>query len=382
MVVVKSSRSPELKQLTHRTRPSDLGTMDPEHTYSRRDRNRRSHNPEEPRTSTLTRPTDAPAVSASVRRGKGAVEASVRTGIEDDLDVMDGARTDEMQDKLCDVSGAPRTMRPPHQRFHRRNGRTFSSHYREHDTEDDHEQQPDFNFFSGVSFGSPIGTSSSQNVRRTGHAQHNYNPFYSGTNLATTTSTTSPHKEIMAGPVGFTPSEMDAYLGIQVACELIATTHGFQGYTVFKIYREVNDLLEAEEIVIGMKRAAEKDARERITKVREKAERIKTSRMFDGSSSCGWGGGQRWKSRRSYDARDEENDLEERDPKSNTIYEEEEDDPRVLNTSTGLARRNIRDFRLDTGMGTVGRRPGLGEWILTGTGTSIIERGEKRRGST
>jgi hypothetical protein len=85
-------------------------------------------------------------------------------------------------------------------------------------------------------------------------------------------STVSSAVGIMAGPLGlgFTPSELDAYLGIQVACEKIAKTHGFQSDAVFRVYQEVKDLRKAEEIVIGMKRAAEKDAIERIMKVREK----------------------------------------------------------------------------------------------------------------
>jgi hypothetical protein len=76
---------------------------------------------------------------------------------------------------------------------------------------------------------------------------------------------------IMTGPLslGFTPSEADAYLGIQVACEKIARMHGFQSAAVFRVYQEVKDLRKAEEIVIGMKLAAEKDAIERIMKVRE-----------------------------------------------------------------------------------------------------------------
>jgi hypothetical protein len=121
---------------------------------------------------------------------------------------------------------------------------------------------------------------------------------------------------------------MDAYLGIQVACEKIAKTHGFQSDAVFRVYQEVKDLRKAEEIVIGMKRAAEKDAIERIMKVREKGEKRRTNeRPGESSSYWGGGGGQSRTSRRSYDAREDEEEDEDQGTDHETIYEEEEGDP-------------------------------------------------------
>ena len=328
-----------------------------------RDRNRRSHDPEQPNTSGFTRLATVAAVSTSVRRGKDAVEASVQTAVEEDLDVMDESQTYDIEHDLYDVSGTPMmdlSVRPPRripptrrapshtrqgERERRGDGHRFSSRYRERETEgnaeDNHGQQRNSRRFSDVSFGSPVATSSPQNVHRTGHGQSYDNSFSSRTSLGSTTLTTSPPIEIMAGPLGFAPSEMDAYLGIQVACEKIAKTHGFQSDAVFRVYQEVKDLRKAEEIVIGMKRAAEKDAIERIMKVREKTERRKASeRSGEGSSYWDRAGGQSWTSRRSYDARDEEDDLEGMD--HSIIYEEEEDDPDIPLRVEDLSRRNKR----------------------------------------
>lgn len=337
------------------------------------DRDRRDHDSEQPNTSDSARPTTVAAASTTVRRAKVAVEASVQTAIEEDVDVMDESQTYDIEHDLYDVSGTPMmdlSVRPPrrippprrasshtrqgeHER--RGDGQKSSLRYREREiegnTEDDHEQRRHSRKLSGVSFGSPIATSSPQNVRRIGHGQ-SYDKserttsnisFSSRTSLGSTTSTTSPPIEIMAGPLGlgFTPSEMDAYLGIQVACEKIAKTHGFQSDAVFRVYQEVKDLRKAEEIVIGMKRAAEKDAIERIMKVREKTERRRASeRSGEGSSYWDRAGGQSWTSRRSYDVRDEEDGQEEMD--HSTIYEEEEDDPDIPLRVENLSRRNKR----------------------------------------
>ncbi|KAF9784524.1 hypothetical protein BJ322DRAFT_1021260 [Thelephora terrestris] len=134
--------------------------------------------------------------------------------------------------------------------------------------------------------------------------------------FGSSTSTASPAVGIMARPLGlgFAPSEMDVYLGIQVACEKIAKTHRFQSDVVFRVYQEVKDLCKAEEIVIGMKRAVEKDAVERIMKVREKTERMRLSeRSGEGSSYWDRDGGQSQTHRRSYDMRDEEDEDEDQE---------------------------------------------------------------------
>jgi hypothetical protein len=191
----------------------------------------------------------------------------------------------------------------------------------ERDVQGDREEQRDPRRLSGMSFGSPIAASSPPNARRSGRAQ-SYdrldrsasNPttsFSSRTSLGSSASTIPPAVGIMAGPrgLGFAPSEMDAYLGIQVACEKIAKTHGFQSDAVFRVYQEVKDLRKAEEIVMGMKRAAEKDAIERIMKVREKGERRRTSeRSGESSSYRDRDGDQSRASRRSYDVREDEED--------------------------------------------------------------------------
>ena len=219
----------------------------------------------------------------------------------------------------------------------------MSSHYHERearpeaDIQDDHERRRHSRRLSGASFGSPIAASSPPHVRQHGRGS-SYDrldkstanaSFSSTTSVGSKSSTIPPAIGIMAGPLGlgFAPSEMDAYLGIQIACEKIAKTHGFQSEAVFRVYQEVKDLREAEEIVIGMKRAAEKDAIERILRAREKTERRKMSeRPGDGSSYWDRDEGQSRMSRRSYDAREEEeydDDQEEMDDR--IIYEEEED---------------------------------------------------------
>ena len=150
-----------------------------------------------------------------------------------------------------------------------------------------------------MSFSSPIAASSPPNARRNGRAQ-SYDrldrstsnatvSFSSRTGLGSSTSTIPPAAGTIAGPLGlgFAPSQTDAYLGIQVACEKIAKTHGFQSDAVFRVSQEVKDLRKAEEIVMGMKRAAEKDAIERITKAREKSERRRVSER-PGESSSYW----------------------------------------------------------------------------------------------
>ena len=147
--------------------------------------------------------------------------------------------------------------------------------------ENDCEQRRDSKMLSDMSFGSPITASSPLNIRRDDRDQ-GYNrqerdatTTSSGTGFENSTSSTLPVTGTMTRPLslGFAPSEADAYLGIQVACEKIAKAHGFQIDAVFRVYLEVKDLRKAEEIVISMKRAAEKDAIERIMMVREKVEK-------------------------------------------------------------------------------------------------------------
>ena len=240
-------------------------------------------------------------------------------------------------------TSSPTTTNPQdrdHERERDGDGRKSSSlRYRERkghlekDVPDDREHLRDSRKLPGTSFGPPIAASSPPNPRRSGGGQ-GYDrstssiaasSFSSRTSFGSSTSTTSPAVGIMAGPLGlgFTPSEMDAYLGIQVACEKIAKTHGFQSDAVFRVYQEVKDLREAEEIVMGMKRAAEKDAIERIMKVREKSERRRASERL-GESSSHRGTGQNRISRRDYDMREQEEDGDETD--RGTVHEDEEDD--------------------------------------------------------
>jgi len=307
------------------------------------------------------------------RARKGVVKAPAQTGMEVDGDVMDESQTYDIEHDPYDITGTPMmdlSVRPPrriaptyrasssqarhrtsspttinhqdrgHERERERDERkSSSSRYREReghlerDAPDDREHIRDTRRLSGVSFGSPIAASSPPNAHRSGGGQ-SYDrtssltatsSFSSRTSFGSTTSTTSPAVGIMGGSLGlgFTPSETDAYLGIQVACEKIAKTHGFQSDAVFRVYQEVKDLRKAEEIVIGMKRAAEKDAIERIMKVREKSEKRRTSERV-GESSAHWGGGgQSRTSRRGYDDEggDDDDEMGRR-----IIHEEEEDD--------------------------------------------------------
>ena len=96
-----------------------------------------------------------------------------------------------------------------------------------------------------MSFGSPIATSSPQNACQNGHGE-SYNrstsnvtaSFSSGTSFRDSSSTLSSAIGIMTGPLdlGFMLSKMDAYLGIQIACEKITKTYGFQSDAVFRVY--------------------------------------------------------------------------------------------------------------------------------------------------
>ena len=158
----------------------------------------------------------------------------------------------------------------------------------EREAQDDREQRRNSKRLSRVSFGSPVAALSPPNARRGARGQtydrpdgtiSNDTPFPSRTSFGSTASTVSSTVGIMAGPLGlgFAPSEADAYLGIQVAYKKIAKAHGFQSEALSRVYQRVKDLRKAEEIVIGMKRAAEKDAIARIMRVRENAERRRMS---------------------------------------------------------------------------------------------------------
>ena len=131
---------------------------------------------------------------------------------------------------------------------------------------------------------------------------------------------------------------------MQVACEKIAKAHGFQSEVVFRIYQEMKDLRKAEEIAIGMKRAAEKDAIARIMKAREKTERRRMSER-SGESSTYWDrdGGQSWTNRRSYDVGDEEEGEDQAQEEDHgIIHEEDSDSPlRVEHLSSQQTRSRI-----------------------------------------
>ena len=354
------------------------------------DKNRRAHDSERPKF-LISRPTTATAAGTTLRKSKGVVEAPIQIEKEEDEDAMDESQIYDIEHDLHDTTGTTMDLpiRPPkripttyrtssslthhrtssstalsrdrgHERERERNERESSSRYRERgmyperDIQDDRERRRESRGSSGVSFGSPIAASSPPNARRNCRGQSHDQPerstsntttssFSSRTGFGSSNSTLSPGVGIMAGPLGlgFAPSEMDAYLGIQVACEKIAKTHGFQSDAVFRVYQEVKDLRKAEEIVIGMKRAAEKDAIERILKVREKNERRKMSeRSADSSSYWDRDGGQSRISRRSHDVRDEEEDDQDTD--RGVIYEEEEDDPDSPLRVEDLSRRNTR----------------------------------------
>ena len=353
-----------------------------------RDRNQRTHDSERPASLTFLDSTNAAAAGEVLKKGKRVAGASTQVDGKEDGVVMDESQTYDIEDNLYDITGTPMmdlSVRPPrripptyrasssytqrrassptttnhqdreHERDRDRDGRKSSSlRYRdreghlEKDVPDDRGHQRDSRRLSGTSFGSPIAASSPPNPRRSGGGQgHDRSTstaatsFSSRTSFGSSTSTTSPAVGIMAGPsgLGFTPSEMDAYLGIQVACEKIAKTHGFQSDAVFRVYQEVKDLRKAEEIVMGMKRAAEKDAIERIMKVREKSERRRASeRVGEGWSH--WSAGQSRVSRRDYDVREQEEDGDETD--RGIAHEDEGDDPEISLRIEHLSHHNNR----------------------------------------
>jgi len=355
------------------------------------DKSRRTHDSERPNSSMSLRSTTAVAAGATLGKGKGVVGSPVDTDREEDGDAMLESQTYDIESDLFDVTGTPMmdlSVRPPrripptyrtssHTRHStssstntvprdrdRERQRNRDGHKRpqerevhpERGVQYDREQRRDSRRLSGVSFGSPIATSSPPNARRNGRGQHYDRPdrstsnttassFPSRTSLGSSTSTVSSAVGIVAGHsgLGFAPSELDAYLGIQVACEKIAKTHGFQSDAVFRVYQEVKDLRKAEEIVIGMKRAAEKDAVERILKVREKDERRRASGV-PGESSSYWDrdGGKSRTSQRSYDVRDDEEDDDDQEMDHGTIYEEEDDDPDSPTRVEHLSHRNKR----------------------------------------
>ena len=341
-----------------------------------RDRNRRTHDPEQPTPSTSVIPTTAVTARIAPRKDKGVVRTPAQVDGEEGGNMMDESQTYDVERDLYDITGTPmmdlsvrparripptyrasssrtrhRTSSPTttnpqdrdHERERGRDGRKSSSRYRERegylerDAPEDREHLRDPMRLPGVSFGSPIAASSPPNARRSGGGQSYERPgsitatssFSSRTSFGSPTSTTSPVVGIMAGPLGlgFTPSETDAYLGIQIACEKIAKTHGFQSAAVFRVYQEVKDLRKAEEIVIGMQSAAEKDAIERIMKVREKTGKRRTSERVGESSSL-WGGGKKSRaSRRGYEERDQEEGEDGEETDRRAIHEDEEDDP-------------------------------------------------------
>ena len=350
-----------------------------------RERNQRTHNSERPASSTSLSSTDA--IASVLRKGKGAAGAPTPADGEEDGVTMDESQTYDIEHDLYDITGTPMmdlSVRPPrripptyrasssytqrktlsptttgpqdrdHERERDRDGRKkSSSRYRERkshlesDVPGDRDHPRDSSRLPGMSFGSPIATSSPPNARRSGGGQGfdrststtTTSSFSSRTSFGSSTSAASPAVGIMAGPLGlgFTPSEMDAYLGIQVACEKIAKTHGFQSDAVFRVYQEVKDLRKAEEIVMGMKRAAEKDAIERIMKVREKSERRRASERL-GESSSHRGAGHSRVSRRDYDMREQEEDGDETD--RGIIHEE--DDPESSLRIEHLSHHNKR----------------------------------------
>lgn len=389
------------------------------------DRNRRTHGSGRP-TSTSLGSITAVAASSTPRKGKAVVETPVQADGEEDGDVMDESQTYDIERDLfdvTDVTGTPMmdlSVRPP-KRIHPTH-RVPSSHTRhgtpsptttnsrdyEHESErdrdqrklssrhlerevhlerDDREQRRGSGRLPGMSFGSPIATSSPPNARRNGRGQSYDRPDRSAsnttapsrTNFGSSTVNVSPAVGIMAGPLGlgFVPSETDAYLGIQVACEKIAKAHGFQSDAVFRVYQEVKDLRKAEEIVIGMKRAAEKDAIERIMKVREKSERRRISER-SGEDSSYWGrdGGQSRTTRRSYDARDDEEDDEDQETDRRTIYEEDEDGPDSSLRAEHLSHRNKRHSASSNS--ALRHRGGYDRPRVSTTTTRARERGQVR----
>ena len=389
------------------------------------DRNRRTHELEQPRSCTSLRPATSTAAGTTPGKGKGMVEVPVQIERDEDEDVMDGSQTYDIERDLYDVTGTPMmdlSIRPPkripptyrtstshahhrtslpttesrdheRERDRERDGHKSSSRHRERgvyldrDVQDDREQRRDSRRLSGVSFGSPIAASSPQNARRNGRGE-SYDrstsnvtaSFSSGTSFGDSSSTLSPAVGIMTGPpgLGFTPSEMDAYLGIQVACEKIAKTHGFQSDAVFRVYQEVKDLRKAEEIVMGMKRAAEKDAIEGILKVREKkTERRVSERAVESSSYRDWDGDQSRTNRRSHDVRDGEgDDDDDQDTDHEIIYEEEADDPDGPLRAEHLFHRNKRSSAPSTS--TLRHRGGYERPRMSTTAARTRERDQFR----
>lgn len=331
------------------------------------DRSRRVQDSERPSSVVSLQATTTAASSTTLRKVKGVTEASVRG---EDEDTIEESQTYDIErDLYDDTTGTPMmdlSVWPPkrihptnrassHHRTssftidpqnleHERGGRRSSPHhgerrmYPEREVQDDREQRRHSRRLSGASFGSPIAASSPPNARRNvrgkGHdrlersfSESTASSFSSRTSLRGSTPTAAGIMDGQLG-LGFAPSEMDAYLGIQVACEKIAKTHGFQSDAVFRVYQEVKDLRKAEEIVIGMKRAAEKDAIERILKDREKERRKMGERSLESSTYWDRDDGSSRVSRRRQDVRDDEDDDDdERDTNNGTIYEEEEDDP-------------------------------------------------------
>ena len=323
------------------------------------DRSRGVHVSERPKSTTSLK-------STTLRKGKGVVGAPVPIERDEDEDAMDESQTYDVERDLYDAAGTPMmdlSFRPPRripptyrtstshthhrtssstadsrdrERERDRDGRKSLSSYRERgvhpdgDVEDNREQRRDPRRLSGVSFGSPIAVSSPPKARRNGRGQSYDRSITSSskTSLGDSSSTLSPTVGIMTGPLGlgFAPSEVDAYLGIQAACEKLAKVHGFQSDAVFRVYQEVKDLRKVEEIVIGMKRAAEKDAIERILKVKEKTERRMNEKSVESSTYWDRDGGQSRTSRRSHDVRDEGEDDDDQDTDNRIIYEEDEDD--------------------------------------------------------
>ena len=345
-------------------------------------RNRRVHDSERPNSSVSPRAITVVATGTTPRKGKGVVEAPTQIDEEQEDDLMDESQTYDIERDRFNVSETPMmdlSFRPPRRipptyrtssRTHHRTSssttvdardrdhererdrdvrKSSSSRYQERgvrDVQDDREQRRDSRRLPGVSFGSPVAESSPQNIRRNGQSYDRPDgstSFSSRTSIGSSTSTLSPAVGIMAGPLGlgFTPSETDAYLGIQIACEKMAKTHGFQSDAVLRVYQEVKDLRKAEEIVIGMKRAAEKDAIERIMKAREKNEKRRMNeRSAESSSYWDRGGGQSRTSRRSNAVRDEEEDDQDTD--NRIIHEEEEEDPDSPLMVEHLSHRNKR----------------------------------------
>lgn len=379
-------------------------------------RSRRVHESE---STTSLRPTTSVVAGAALRKGKGVVEAPVPVERDEDEDAMDESQTYDIERDLYDATGTPMmdlSFRPPRRipptyrtstshTHHRtssstadsrdrerdRDGRKSSSRYRERgvhpdgDVEDDREQRRDPRRLSGVSFGSPIAVSSPPNARRNsrGQSYDRSTTASSKTSLGDSSSTLSPAVGIMTGPLGlgFAPSEVDAYLGIQAACEKIAKMHGFQSDAVFRVYQEVKDLRKVDEIVIGMKRAAEKDAIERILKVKEKNDKRVNEKSAESSTYWDRDGGQSRTSRRSHDVRDEGEDDDDQDTENRIIYEEDEDDQDSPLRVEHLSHRDKRSSAPSTS--ALRHRGGYERPRISTTTTRTRERDQVReRGSS